>query len=186
MCFFKYLGWPWQDSRLWQQLNEWSQRSVVHKPPEAWLADCAMVAPALLEQTLNCRNVMEGYSCHVSFKDIQPKGKEGLKSRLCYCTLLTMKPGTDLYLPIAQFAQCHYKQWQTWVEQLVCGKLECLIIKREKLLRNVPCFRMGRARKWFQRDAGVVWGLEKMENLGAVSEPHPQGSYYLLAVIWDF
>lgn len=120
------------------------------KPPEAWLAGCAMVAPALLGQSLNCRNVMEGYAGHVLFKDIQPKGKEGLKSRLCYCTLLTMKPGTERYLPLAQFAQYHYEQWQT------CGKLECLIIRRKRVLRNVPCFRMDSARKWFQRDGRDV------------------------------
>lgn len=84
------------------------------KPPEAWLADCAMAAPALLGQTPNCRNVMEGCAGHVLFKDIQPKGKEGLKSRLCYCTLLiVMKLGTEFDLPLAQCAQCHCEQWQT-------------------------------------------------------------------------
>lgn len=156
------------------------------KPPEAWLADCAMVVPALSGQTLNYRNVMEGGAGHVLFKDIQSKGMEGLKSRLCFCTLLTMMLGTDLCLPIAQFAQCHSEQWQTWVELSVCGKLECLITKRKRLLRNVPCFRMDRARKWFQREGRDVWRMGKMENLGAVADPHPQGSDYLLAVIWDF
>lgn len=68
------------------------------KPQEAWLTDCVTVALSLLGQTPNCRSVMEGCAGHVLFKGIQPKGKEGLKSRLCYCTLLTMKPGTGLCL----------------------------------------------------------------------------------------